>query len=137
MKIIYNPNGTYCPKSKHLFANEVATSLAKTLENYDGGNLSINGYTPPYKEDEFPNGYMELILSTEGQNEACIGIEFGHLSVNDIPLRSSFNKQMWKDSDQDPICSGIVAVNFDEAWRIICIVSKQLNIKNTFLSYGY
>ena len=54
-----------------------------------------------------------------------------------LSLRAGFDATASLRDPHNPHASGIYAVNFDEAWRIVCLVAHYLEAHSLTLSYGY
>lgn len=136
-KIIYREEGTHCPYTSFEFANQTAEEIVAALSEYREAAMQINVYTPPYAEDDFPDGFIRLIFFKENLKTAQIGLEFGQTDENDLVAHYEFDRRAWENTPDDPHSSGINAVKFDEAWRIICLVARDLKILHISISYGY
>jgi hypothetical protein len=134
--VSYQGIGSYCPVSSHDFAEAVAEQILTALEGYKGGCLEVRGYTPPYDEGCFPAGFLMLILRQEKMPAVCIGVEFGQRDVDDNLARQEFDADAWSRDRSDPHASGVHVINFDEAWRVVCIVGSRLELRKVSLSYG-
>jgi hypothetical protein len=134
--VAYRGVSSYCPISSHNFANAVAEQVVTVIEEYKGGCLNVRGYTPPYDEGCFPAGFLMLILKQEDLPAICIGIEFGQRDEDGNLARQSFDVNGWLEDRSDPHTSGIYAINFDEAWRIVCILGSRLELQKISLSYS-
>lgn len=132
----YNRRGSYCQLSDHDFAELVAASIAEALSAYRGATLDVGGYTPPYNEGYFPAGFIALSFLAEGLDEHVVGIEFGQRDESGDLLREGFNPAASLRDQHNPHSAGIYAVNFDEAWRIVCLVARRLRVSRVTLSYG-
>jgi hypothetical protein len=128
--------GSYCPQSSDKFANAVAGQILRLVSEYKGGVMDVGGYTPPYNEGDFPDGFLVITLMLEGAPEVKIGIVFGQCDVDSKPAREGFDAHAWLKAPLDPHSGGIYAINFDEAWRIVCIVGMCLSLQKVTLSYG-
>jgi hypothetical protein len=128
--------GSYCPLSSHNFADSVAGQLVGVLEGYDGGAMNVGGYTPPYEDGCFPAGFLVITVSREGMPLVSFGIEFGRTDERGKVVREKFDAKAWVREPNNPHASGICVVNFDEAWRIVCIVGQYLETEKITLGYG-
>jgi hypothetical protein len=134
--VTYHGVGSYCPTSSHDFAEEVAEQITTAVGEYKGGCLEVRGYTPPYDEGGFPAGFLLLILRQEGLPYVCIGIGFGQHDVEGQLARQGLDASGWSEDRTDPHGSSIYAINFDEAWRIVCLAGSRLELQQISLSYG-
>lgn len=137
--VAYTKHGSYSAESNHNFAETVALNLVKALkDDFENEFLDIGAYTPPYDEDEIENAVSPEILvlafTNKHEQDVLIGINFG-VDNTDL-VRNEFEKSEWENAPQDPHSSGIIAANFDEAWRIICLTAAFLKIKRITISYG-
>lgn len=132
----YDRHGSYCPLSDHDFAESVAIDIAETLVAYSGGVFDIGGYTPPYREGHYPAGFIAITFLADGLPEHVVGIEFGRRDERGRLLRLGFNVTASLRDPHNPHSAGIYAVNFDEAWRIVCLTARHLEVSRVMLSYG-
>jgi hypothetical protein len=128
--------GSYCPHSSHIFAVEIAGQVVRAVEGYVGGVMEVRAYTPPYDEGCFPAGFLVLTLMREGRPPVRFGIEFGQRDEGGGYVREGFDVDAWSEEPCDPHAGGIYAVNFDEAWRIVCLVGSSLRPGRVTLNYG-
>jgi hypothetical protein len=77
-----------------------------------------------------------LDLITAEQGAACISIEFGRNDSDGHALRAEFNADLWKTAPDNPLYAGIYAANFDEAWRIVCLITRLIEAQKLSLRYG-
>jgi hypothetical protein len=132
----YQAIGSYCPVSSPLFAEAVLSRVIEHLEAYKGGNFDVGGYTPPYDEDSYPAGFLALTLTKGDLPLVRIGIEFGRLDVDGELVREAFDPERWLEEPFNPHEAGIYAANFDEAWRVVCLLGSHLIPTAITLSYG-
>lgn len=132
----YARNGSHCPLSSHAFAGSVAAGISAAVEAYKGATLDVGAYTPPYDAGFTPGGFLTLTFLSGDLPEACVGIEFGQKDEAGQPLREDFNLEGWHADQRNPHAAGIYAINFDEAWRIVCIVATYIEAQRVTLSYG-
>src|ERR1041385_1610370 len=132
----YNRRGSYCPLSDHNFAESVAIGIAEALDAYRGGTLDVGGYTPPYNEGHYPAGFIAITFLADGLPERVVGVVFGQKAERGRLLRAGFDATASLRDPHNPHASGIYAVNFDEAWRIVCLVAHYLEAHSLTLSYG-
>ena len=132
----YNPRGSYCLLSDHNFAESVAAGIAEALNAYMGGTLNVGGFTPPYNEGHYPAGFISIAFLVAGLPEHVVGIEFGQKDEEGRPLRAGFKAVASLRDPHNPHASGVYAINFDEAWRIVCLVARYVKAHNITLSYG-
>lgn len=130
--------------SCHGFADEVSQGIKHTLRNESYSVLTVRVATPRWSDDAEAQGYLEIVLSNGLGKEidgvpslATIGIKFGATELIDgiLPLRQGFNTLAWMADNRNPLSTGIVAVCFDEAWRIICLTAFKMNIQTVRLGY--
>jgi hypothetical protein len=139
--IRYNQHGSYCPLSDHNFAESVAADICDAVKHYAGCTLELECYTPPYdpplsKESARCGGFLIVHLISESQPPGCIGIEFGRLDENDELVRDTIDVIEWRSDPQNPLYAGVYAGNFDEAWRIACLLGLMLHAVRVKISYG-
>jgi hypothetical protein len=137
----YSKRGSYCPLSDHHFAESIAADVEEAVEMYHGCALVIGCYTPPYKppmsmEDARQGGFLTLDLLGNGQPPACVGIEFGRSDAAGEVVRAGFDSSLWKTDPSNPLYAGIYAANFDEAWRIVCLIVRLIKAREVSLRYG-
>jgi len=139
----YRSVGSYCPLSSHAFAEHLAADIYKAVgDEFVGGTLEIEIYTPPYKpaltnEKAAGGGTLVLhITSARQENAPPIGAEFGRLSKNRQPIRSNFEARDWRADPDNPFSTGIRCANFDEIFRAICLVGLMLQITQVRIAYG-
>jgi hypothetical protein len=137
----YNRRGSYCPLSKHNFAESVAADICQVVCDYAGSIIEVECYTPPYDpplsiESARCGGFLILHLRSETLPHACVGIEFGRLDKQDQPLRATIDADEWLTDPSNPLYAGVYAANFDEAWRIVCLLGLMLHATGVWLSYG-
>lgn len=128
--------GSYGPLSSHNFANSVAGQLVDLLEEYEGGAMDVGGYTHPSSEGCFPAGFLVVSVSRDDMPLVSFGIEFGQTDESGKLVREKFDAEAWLRESNNAHAGGICAVNFDEAWRIVCIVGQYLETEKITLSYG-
>lgn len=134
--IHYNRRGSYCPLSDHDFAESVAARIAKAMNAYRGRALNVGGYTPPYNEGYYPAGFLTLTFLAADLPERVVGIEFGQKNEDGQPLREEFDATTNLRDPYNPHAGSVYAINFDEAWRIVCLVAQYLEAQKVTLSYG-
>lgn len=131
--------------SCHGFADEVSQAIKHTLRDESYPVLTVRVFTPPWSTGSEAQGYLEIVLSKGPGMDAggfptlvTIGITFGATELIDgiLPLRQGFNTSAWKSDNYNSFSSGIVAVNFDEAWRIVCLTAFKMNIQTVRLGYN-
>lgn len=127
---------TYCPKSNHNFADHMVTLLVEVLKDYEGCIMNIGGYTPPYKPGTYPEGFLDISLYTHDLPEVAIGIVFGEKNPEGYPVRREFESEAWQRERHNPLLTNLTAINFDEAWRIVCLLGHRLKVQSLTLSYG-
>lgn len=137
----YNRRGSYCPLSNHNFAESVAADICDAAHQYSGCTLEVDCYTPPYDPPLSPEsartgGFLVLNLLSDTLPDACIGIEFGRLDKEGKLLRETMDAEEWRTDPANPLYAGIYTANFDEAWRIVCILGLMLDVASVRLSYG-
>lgn len=132
----YKGVGSYCPLSSHNFADAVTGRLAGVADKYEEGIMDVSGYTPPYDEGCFPGGFLLITLTKESLPPVRFGIEFGQTDEAGKLVRSKFDAEAWTKEPEDPHAAGIQAANFDEAWRIVCMLGNYLRPQRVTLSYG-
>lgn len=135
--IKYLETGSHCPFSSVEFAQKTAGEVVSALGIYQASRMNINVYTPPYEETDFPDGFLRLLFFNDNLPWAQIGVEFGQTDETDTVVRFGFDRVAWEKDPDDPHSGGINAVNFDEAWRIVCLIGKSLQITEVSISYGY
>lgn len=136
--VTYLREGTHCPFSSMEFARQTTIGITEALGNYRDSHMNINVYTPPYAEGEYPDGFLRLLFYKETEEvPAQVGIEFGQTDDDNNVIRFGFDRHEWEKFPDDPHSGGINAVNFDEAWRIVCLLGKELKVRSISLSYGY
>lgn len=129
--------GTYCPQVDQAFADGVARVIADAVTHWQPEKLVLRGYTPPYEPGEFPEGYIELSFVRNDQTtDRSIGIEFGQTDTLGRDFREPFDVASWLTDPADPMSAPITAINFDEAWRIICRVAERLSLSTVSVVYG-
>lgn len=133
--ISYDKRGSYCSFSSHTFAQETANTLSEVLKSVFNGTMEINVYTPPYDSSTTPDGFIRICFWNDQKDYKQIGIGFGQSEI-EKEFRTQFNREQWLKYPDDPHTSGIFASNFDEAWRIVCILGEILKVKEVRLSYG-
>jgi hypothetical protein len=136
-RFAYYSRGTYCTRSSNTFAEETAAAITAVVEKWQPTEMAVRGYTPPYEPEEFPQGYLELVFLREEGVERSIGIEFGQTDENGQFQRVAFETDEWLAEPENPLSSAITAINFDEAWRIVCLVGRYLRIRDVSFGYGY
>lgn len=139
--IHYNRRGSHCPLSEHRWASSVAADICEAVKDYSGCTLEVECYTPPYDPPLSPEsarsgGFLVLNLHSETLPYACVGIEFGRLDKEDQPLRASIDADEWRTDPANPLYAGVYAINFDEAWRIVCLLGLMLDVSSVRLAYG-
>lgn len=139
--IRYNRRGTSCPLSDHGFAESAAADICDATKDYSGCTLEVECYTPPYDPPLSPDsarcgGFLVISLLSETLPYACVGIEFGRLDKEDKPLRASMDADEWHTDPANPLYAGVYAANFDEAWRIVCLLGLMLHATEVRLAYG-
>ena len=63
-------------------------------------------------------------------------MRFGVADENGLIEREPFSKKRWL---ANPSClwdAGVVAINFDEAWRIVVLLASKLRVASIEVSYG-
>lgn len=137
--ISYFRAGTYCPQSDHTFAEHNARAIAAAIARCRPTTLCVGGYTPPYEAGEFPQGFLTLDFwrNYDSKEWCSLGIEFGQTDAQGQPVRYPFDPIAWAESPNDPTAGMITALNFDEAWRIVCLVGKYTRVQTISLAYGY
>ena len=133
----YNARGTYRERSSSVFAEETAVAIATAAKKWRPRGMAVRGYTPPYEPEYFPQGYLEIVFLQDGEPERSIGIEFGQTDGNGQFQRAAFNPEDWLEDLENPLSAAVTAINFDEAWRIVCLVGRRLDINDVSLGYGY
>lgn len=133
----YDAKATYCPMSSHAFAEATVTEIFRALPDEAEWCMSIGGGTPPYAgNQEIPAGHLEIELSAPGRNSYCIGLIFGVRDDAGLPIRQPFSVDEWLPESFNPWADGLVAVNFDEAWRIVVLLAKRLGPAHLMIDYG-
>jgi hypothetical protein len=137
----YNRRGSYCPLSDHHFAESTAADVAEATAHYRGCVLVIGCYTPPYNpplatEAACGGGFLTLDLLAADRPPACVGIEFGRADTQGAVVRAGFDRAEWQTDPSNPLYAGIYAANFDEAWRIVCLLARLLKPREVTLRYG-
>jgi len=140
--VYYNGRGSYCPLSDNHFAGSVAADMFEAVESYRRCTLVIGCYTPPYApplsaEAAQCGGLITLDLIAADRETVCIGIEFGRSNINGKMIQEGFDATSWKMDPQSPLSGSIYALNFDEAWRIVCIFTRIIEASEINLRYGY
>lgn len=133
----YYARGTYCKHSSSVFAEETANAIVAAVQKWHPRDMAVRGYTPPYEPEEFPQGYLEIVFIRDGQPDLSIGIEFGQTDETGKYQRILFETEDWLSEPENPLSALITAINFDEAWRIVCLVGRNLGIQSVSLGYGY
>lgn len=139
--IRYNRRGSSCPLSDHNFAESVAADICDAAKDYSGCVLEVECYTPPY-DPPLPlevarcGGFLVIHLRSETLPHACVGVEFGRLDKDNNPLRATIDVAEWRVDPANPLYAGVYAANFDEAWRIVCLLGLMLHTAGVRLSYG-
>jgi hypothetical protein len=139
--VYYNSHESACPLSDHHFAESVAADMIEAVELYRRCTLVIGCYTPPYDpplsaEAALRGGFITLDLLGSDQEPVCIGIEFGRFNKSGEMSQEGFDANSWKTNPQNPLSGGIYAINFDEAWRIVCIFTRIVEAREIILRYG-
>jgi hypothetical protein len=139
--IHYNRSASYCPLSDHSFAESVAADICAAAKDYSGCALEVECYTPPYDpplshEAARTGGFIVLHLRAKALPHVCVGIEFGRLDKENNPLRETIDVAEWHVDPLNPLYAGVYAANFDEAWRIVCLLGLMLYVSSVRLSYG-
>jgi hypothetical protein len=138
----YRAVGSYCPVSSHEFAEELAADIYESVSKYLGGTMEIEIYTPPY---DIPlttgkaAGGGTLVLhigSGDEQTECVVGIEFGRFNEHRVPLRSKFDAENWEADPDNPFAADVYCANFDETFRVICLLGLMLQAVRIQISYG-
>lgn len=137
----YNSRGSYCPLSDHNFAASTAADICDAVKNYYACALEIECYTPPYdpplsQDSARAGGFIVIHFHSDSLPHACVGIEFGRLDKEDKPLRATMDAEEWRVDPSNPLYAGVYAANFDEAWRIVCLLGLMLDASGVRLSYG-
>lgn len=137
----YNRRGSCCPLSNHNIAESVAADICQAVTEYAGCVIEVECYTPPYDpplpvEAARCGGFLVLHLRYETLPRVCVGIEFGRLDKQDQPLRATIDADGWRTDPSSPLSAGVYAANFDEAWRIVCLLGLMLHATGVRLSYG-
>jgi len=81
-------------------------------------------------------GFLIVHLISQTEAPACIGVEFGRLDKNDQVLRNTIDVDEWLTDPENPLYAGVYAANFDEAWRIVCLLGLMLHTVGVQISYG-
>lgn len=134
-----NSRASDCPISKHRFAEGVVNKIIEAVPGYRWGTLNVTGYTPPYEGTDFPGGFLEinlLLRHDSDASEASLGVIFGEEDDRGHLVRHDFEATRWLRDRHNPLASGIIAANFDEAWRIVCLLGKRLNVVQVTIGYG-
>jgi hypothetical protein len=139
--IHYNRRGSYCPLSDHAFAESVAADIYEATKDYYGCTLEVECYTPPYDpplstDAARGGGFLVLHLSSHSLPHASVGIEFGRLDAGSRLLRETIDVTEWRTDPANPLYAGVYAANFDEAWRIVCLLGLMLKVAEVRLGYG-
>lgn len=138
----YREQGSNCPLSSHEFAENLAADICSETGACLGGSLEIEIYTPPYEislsnERAVSGGTLVLrITSADKKKVFLLGIEFGRFSKKKKPIRSGFDVQVWKNNPDDPFSTDIYYANFDETFRVICLLGLMLQLESVRISYG-
>lgn len=137
----YNRRGSLCPLSDHAFAESAAADIYEAAKDYYGCVLEVECYTPPYdpalsRESARCGGFLVLHLHSPPLPHVCLGVEFGRLGAEGQPLRETIDAARWRSDTANPLSAGVYAANFDEAWRIVCLLGLMLGVAGVRLSYG-
>ena len=136
--VSYSPANTYCPLSDHVFAERNARAIATAIAYWRPTTMCVGGYTPPYNRGEFPQGFLTLdFWRNPSDEEWCsVGIEFGQTDAQGHAVRYPFDPEAWTKSPNNPAAGMITALNFDEAWRIVCLAGRHTRVQTISIAYG-
>ena len=127
---------TACPLSNHRFADTVAAQIAACIPEFRCAQLMLSGYTPPTK-GKAVEGFLDLCFFRSVDHAASFGILFGaEPEVDGFVHRRYLDHEQWRADPRNPLACGIVAANFDEAWRIGCAAAAALEIQRVEIAYG-
>ncbi|WP_447985462.1 hypothetical protein [Nitrospira sp. Nam74] len=110
--------------------------LLEVLKDYEGCTMNVGGYTPPYQAGSYPEGFLDISLYTDDLPEVAMGIVFGEKDPEGYQVRREFDSETWQRQRQNPLLTNLTAINFDEAWRIVCLLGQRLKVKSLTISYG-
>lgn len=127
---------TACRLSNHRFADAVADQIAVCIPEFRCAQLMMSGYTPP-TVGKPAEGFLDLCFFRSVDQAVSFGILFGaEAEVDGFVHRRYLDRQQWLADPRNPLASGIVAANFDEAWRIACAAAAALDIRRIEIAYG-
>ena len=137
----YRSAGSYCSLSSHQFAEELAADIYVSVgDEYVGGTLEIEIYTPPYEipltSGKAGGGTLVLHISSTEKKACPIGMEFGRFDENRSVIRSKFDVENWKADPDNPFSADVYCANFDETFRVICLLGLMLQIEEIRICYG-
>lgn len=127
---------TACRLSNQRFADSVAAQIAACIPEFRGAQLMLSGYTPP-GAGKTMEGFLDLCFFRSVDHAASFGILFGaEPEVEGFVHRRYLDHARWLADPRNPLACGIVAANFDEAWRIACAAGGALEIQRIEIAYG-
>lgn len=134
---LYNGDATCCRSSNDRFARSVVESIIRALPTRTNWGMCIDAATPPYeRKEQLPAGHIEITLFVDGHVELPIGIVFGATGEAGRVLRQPFDPESWAANPYYSWSSGLVAINFDEAWRIVTLLAVKLHVMKIEICYG-
>lgn len=134
--VSYLPESMQEPAESYVFARKTTDEILEAVGDYRGGRMDINVYMPRYILGSPEGGFIRLSFQKEDAEPALIGVSFGETAGENEVVRFGFDRESWEKYPNEPHSGGINAFNFDEAWRIICLLGTDLVIQQVTISYG-
>lgn len=124
------------PTEAYEFARKTAGEVIQALDQYHNSQMTVNTYAPIRISGDDRSGFIRLLFQKEDMPVVQMRLGFGETDGDGEIIRFGFNQKAWEEHTGNPYSSGINALNFDEAWQIVCLIGSELTVHNVSISYG-
>jgi hypothetical protein len=116
------------------YVRTTVEQIVADLASFNGGRMSIQGYTSPGSIGH-GKGLFHVSIERRETNEcAMFLVVFGETAAGArIHIREWVSEGAWSEG-----CGGKVAyvAGWDEAWLMICLIGQRMNIASVGIVYG-
>lgn len=115
------------------FAQRTARQIASELSHFEGGDLSIQGYTPPNFCKHGQGMFVARLQAATKESPVGFSVIFGAQSRGDDHIREWVVDGPWTEVGDNRVA---YTASWDEAFLLICALGQRLNLRCVRLGYG-
>lgn len=115
------------------FAQWTARQIASELSHFEGGDLSIQGYTPPGFGGHGQGMFVARLQAETKESPVGFSVIFGVRRRGGGHIREWVADGPWTEVGDSRVA---YVSNWDEAFLLICALGQRLNLRCVRLGYG-